>query len=245
MFRDPGPLTRFLVLLCAFLLVVVPGREACAQADAFGQTPATGWQTSRLSQAVVNDANRAVETLIVARQTGQITAAMLQNAATSLRILYDHFQEIGLNAALQKQVLGDPDAFLNFHPNDSQVSAYLGKLAADGVTVPAAQVRIVMDPDTAMRQQFLSLIRSQGLYRAELQAVAQLQAQASELAASTSANRQSAHLARSSAHLMHVMSAVCWSCFILFGIGMITLCTVTAAACGGALATCLTCALGG
>ncbi len=238
--------SKLVTIVCAALLTLSPWSTASAQANVFGQTPSTGWQKAKLSQAIVNDANQAVENLVIANESGHITASDFDNAATSLQILWDHLQEIGFNQALQNEILANQDAFLDFHPTDSQVDAYHAKLASDGVNVSALRVRSAMDPDFDTRQEFLSEVKKVGLYQAELEVVAQLRQQAKESAseALTGANLTRSNHKGNMGHMVKV-TAVCWAGFILAGIGLASGCTVTAVACGASLAPLLTCALGG
>ena len=78
--------SKLVTIVCAALLTLSPWSTASAQANVFGQTPSTGWQKAKLSQAIVNDANQAVENLVIANESGHITASDFDNAATSLQI---------------------------------------------------------------------------------------------------------------------------------------------------------------
>ena len=232
---------KVLAIVCSTLLVVIP---ASAQSDGFGQVPSTGWETSKLSQAVLSDANQAVEGLLAAQQSGHLTANVVSNAATALQMMFDHFQEIGLNTAIQKQILSNQQGFLNFHPSDAQVSEYQSELGSRGINVSLSRVKSVMDPSFEGRQRFLAEVQKVGLHQAELEVVSQLREQAQELASSASVSDR---LTRSTnkAHLVRVISAPCEACFILAGIGLASGCSVTGAACGAALGACLICSLGG
>lgn len=246
MIRSAGVFTKLLAIICAFLLTGVPGSEMWAQANTFGQLPTTGWQTSKLSQAVVNDANQAAEILVLHSQTGKLTSSDLENAAASLQILFDHYQEIGLNAALQKQILNNQEAFLTFQMSDSQIATYQSRLASDGVNVSASRIQSAMNLNLDEKQQFLSVVEAAGLYRVELGVVAELRAQAQQLAASENSGVQSSRLSSTTkAHLVLVISKSCEACFLLAAIGLATACTATAPACGPAIGVCTVCALGG
>ncbi|MFZ0661788.1 MAG: hypothetical protein WAM66_03785 [Acidobacteriaceae bacterium] len=235
---------KLLALLCAALLVALPGNETWAQTNQIGQAPTTGWQTTKLSQAIVNDANRAVETLIVDNQKGRVTAADVVSAATALKMLSDHFQEIGLNAALQKEILDNQDALMDYQLNDSQMRTFQSRLALDGVNVDAARIQSVMNPTLNERQEFLSMVRTTGLYQTELEIVSELRGEAQQLSASEASGAQSARLTHS-AHLVMVMTAVCKICYIAAFIGLATGCTATVEFCAAGVATCGTCAAGG
>lgn len=245
MIRRAGIVSKGLSVICAALLVGVPVQRTSAQTDFTGRLPANSWQSSKLSQALLNDANLSVERLIVANQSGQLTASEVEDAATSLQILWDHFQEIGLNAALEKELLSNQDLFMDTHLNDAQVESYRSQLALQGVHVTADQIRSVIDLGPQERQNFLSMVQRVGLYRTEMALVVQLREKAQELRAGTVAGPVASHGSRHAAHLVRVITPVCGSCFILSAIGLATLCGVTAPACGAALGTCLTCALGG
>lgn len=160
------------------LFVVFAANIAFAQTSAFGQLPATGWQKSMLSKAVLNDAKQANIQMFVASQSGTLTPSVVENAAESLKVLFDHFQEIGLNDAMQKELLSNQKAFFDFDPSDSQIGADKLKFASEGMHVSDAQVRSVMDPSFEQRQEFLSSVQRVGLYRTELMLVAQLRARA-------------------------------------------------------------------
>lgn len=247
MFRNVGALSKLLAVICSILLIAIPTNIVQAQSDAIGQVPTTGWQSSKLSQAVVNDANRATEILLLHSQNGSLTASDLENAATSLQILFDHFQEIGLNAAIQKQILSNQDAFLNLQMSENQIATFQSRLSTNGVTVDTSRIQSFMNPTAEDRQQFLSMVKSVGLYQTELEAVAQLRTRAQNLASSeSSSSEQLSRLSpRTTAHLVLVITAACGACFILAGIGLATGCTVTAAACGAGIGVCTVCALGG
>lgn len=243
--RSVGLLTKLLAVICTVLIVVAPGSEMWAQADVFGQAPKSGWESSKLSHAVVNDANEAVEMLLLAQQSGHLTPAVLQNAATALQVLFDHFEEIGLNAALQKQILNNQQAFLDFHPSDAQVATYQAQLGSHGITASAERIRSVMDPSVEMRQEFVSTIKRIGLAQAELAVVAQLKEEAQSLSTSGASSVQLSRMFSPTAHLVLVMSASCAACFVLAGIGLASGCTLTAAACGAGIGVCTVCAFGG
>ena len=236
--------TKLSAILCAVSLLGFSESAAWAQTITFGQLPSTGWQTSKFSQAVVNDANQAVENLLIANQSGRLTASIVTSAATSMQILWDHMQEIGLNDALQKEILSNQEQFLEFHASDSEVNGYASRLASDGVNVSLDQVRSIMDPGPEARQEFLATIQSIGLYRAELQVIAQLKSVAQQLASEGAMNGQVSFHSSRRAHLVRVMSAACKACLILAGIGIPTLCIIEPI-CGAGIGTCLTCALGG
>jgi hypothetical protein len=248
--RKSGIFAKSLAILCAVLITAIPCGVASAQSSAsaqfqgFGQLPATGWQENKLSPAIVNDANRALNELIVANQSGHLTPEILENAATSLQMLFDHLQEIGLNSALEKEILGNQDAFLNFHPTDNDIGLYHSRLQSQGVSVTVAKIRSVMDPDSSTRQQSLSTIAKIGVYQGELLAVAQLREQAQQLAANGAQGAQLTRMSPSSAHLVRVMANVCKACIVLMAA-----CVGTDGAllpiCGAAIGTCTTCGFGG
>ncbi len=240
-----GFLTKLVSVLCVMLVTIVPSTEACAQTAQFGQLPSSGWETSKLSPAVMDDAEKAFDDLLLAEQSGNVTAAVVDNAATSLQILCDHFQEIGLNAALQKEILNNQTAFLSYHPADSQISAYQSKLITRGVNASSSRIWSAMDPDLASRQQFLRTISDIGLYQAELNVVAQLRAEARQLA--SAAAPVSEKLTKGASHSAHLVlaTAACNACFLLAGIGLASGCSVTGFACGAAVGTCTVCAFGG
>ena len=195
----------------------------------------------------MNDADRATELVILHSQAGQRKASDLENAATALKIPFDHYQEIGLNATLQKQFLNHQNQFLNFHLSDNQVSAFQAKLATSGVNVDASAIRSHLNPDLQDREQFLSMVKTIGLYQTEMDAVAELHAKAETLAtqqASMSTSRLSS-LSPDMAAQLELVTAACDSCFLLAAVGLATGCTLTAAACGAGIGTCTVCAFGG
>jgi hypothetical protein len=242
MSRTSGFITKTLALLCSALLTTVPVNNAVAQSTLFDGPPATGWQSSKLSEAIVNDANRAVETLVIANQNGQLTASIVENAATSLQILWDHYQEIGLNSALEKELLNNQQTFMNIHPSDTQIGAYQSKLLLHGVHANVSQLRSIMDPSPETREQFLATVAKVGIYQAEMAIVAQLRAQAQELSSSGSTVLLSSRMNAPRGHEVLIASA-CAACFVLAGVGLATGCTITEIACAGAVGTCLSCAL--
>jgi len=193
-----------------------------------------------LSNAVVNDAKQANIQMFVASQSGTLTPSVVENAAESLKVLFDHFQEIGLNDAMQKELLSNQQAFFDFHPTDSQIVADELEFASEGMHVSDAQVRSVMDPSLEQGQQFLSTVQQVGLYRTELMLVAKLRARAERLSAETRISEQSAGLFTGNARLVEVITPVCGTCFITSGLTIF----LPALAPAG-VASCLTCALGG
>ncbi|MGC8550217.1 MAG: hypothetical protein ACP5M4_11010 [Acidobacteriaceae bacterium] len=222
------------------LFLVFAGNVAFAQANVFGQLPATGWQKSMLSKAVLNDARQASIQAFVASQSGTLTPDVVENAAESLKVLFDHFQEIGLNAAMQKELLSNQKAFIDFQPSDSQIAAEELEFASEGMHVSDAQVRSVMDPSLEQRQQFLFTVQQVGLYRTELMLVAQLRARAEKLSAETRIGERSAGLFMGNARLVEATTVVCESCFIGSGLSIIVPEILP-----GAFFACLGCALGG
>lgn len=235
-----GGHSKLLAVICCMLFVLFTANIAFAQTSVFGHLPENGWQKSKLSQAVLNDAEQANIQMLAARQSGTLTSDVAENAAESLKVVFDHFQEIGLNEAMQNKLLSNQKTFFDYHPNSSQIDAVESKLAAMGLHVSDSQVRSVMDPSLEERQKFLSTVQSVGLYQTELMLVAQLRARAEQLSVETNVGEQLGHLSTGSARLVEVITPVCGSCFIIWGLTIF----LPALAPAG-FGSCLTCALGG
>lgn len=227
-------------LLCSGLIPIAP-TTLHAQTSELG-LPASGWNRSLLSRAVQDDAQQAMDSLILAQQQGRLTASTVQNAATSLKILFDNMQETGLNAAVEKQLLANPDRLLNFQWSANQFAAVQSRMAHRGVNVSIGRIQSTLDLNAAERQQFLSEVRKVGLYQTELEAVGQLNSMARQFEEnggrpSTASMRRT----RNAAHLQRVMDA-CWKCAALASIGIAIGACAIEAICVGAIYSCLDCA---
>jgi len=56
-----------------------------------------------------------------------------------MKTAYDHFQEIGYTAAVEKKILANEDAYLNYHPSQAYIQSFEKQLAAQGFHVNAAE----------------------------------------------------------------------------------------------------------
>ncbi len=239
MFENKGISQKLVTIVCASLITMFPMNRAQAQTGGVCQSP-SGWQSSKLSQAVVKDARQAMLNVLIANQSGRLTASVLENAATSLQVYYDHFEEIGLNAAVQKQILANKEAFLDFHRTDVQVQEQQSKLASQGINVSISELRSAMDPGFEQRQAFLSMVESIGLYQTELQFVARIRAEAGQLAPSE--DQLSAR--RMFSRKWHpIRAGACALCYVSAAVGLATGCIVEPV-CWMAVGSCFACATG-
>lgn len=210
--------------------------------------PTSGWDSSRFSLAVQSNVNAALHNFQLKKQAGQLTTSDVDAVAVSMRTEFDHLQEIGFNAALEKKLLGNEEAFLDFHPSDSDLHSVQERLASDGIQSCLSGLRSSLDIDNESRLLFLALVKKQGLYKTELQLVEQLRSDQLQFVFQSNAGGglQLTHGSRGmGGRVVRVISTACQTCFVAAGVGIASGCTVTAPACGAALVACGVCALFG
>jgi hypothetical protein len=160
---------------------------------------------------------------------------------------FDHLQEIGFNAALEKKLLNNEEAFLDFHPSDSDLNSVQERLASGGIQTNLSGLRSTLDVDNESRLKFLALVKRQGLYKVELQLVEQFRSDQLELISqsNTGAGLQLTRGRPRNGRVVRVISTPCQTCFVAAAIGIASLCSLTAPACGAALVACGVCAVFG
>ena len=228
-------------------LVAGPETVVFAQSDAdFSHPPSSGWDNSKISQAVLSNVNQGVHNYAQKKQAGLLTASDVEFAAASMKTAMDHLQEIGYNTALEKRILNYKEAFLNYHPSDDDVQFFQKTLTARGIQVDISRVRSSMDPGYEARQLFLSMVKNQGLYRTELEFVEQFRAQELQYVSQslTDPVRSIAHhQSRNGRFVQTKLSYEAAACFVAAGVGLATGCTFTIFACEAAVILCGACAI--
>ncbi len=209
--------------------------------------PANGWDSSRYSLAVRSNVNAAIHNFQLKMQAGQLTASDVEAVAVSMKTNYDHLQEIGFNAAMEKKLLGNEEAFLNFHPSDSDLQSIQERLASDGIQSNVSGLRSALDIDNESRLRFLALVKKQGLYKTELRLVEQFRNDQLQLVSqsNTHSGLRLTHGKPREGRVIRVISTACQTCFVAAGVGIASGCTVTGPACGAALVACGVCAIWG
>jgi hypothetical protein len=192
----------------------------------------------------MDNLNQAIRNFGLKKQAQQLTASDVDVAAAPMKTAYDHFQEIGYTAAVEKKILANEDAYLNYHPSQAYIQSFEKQLAAQGFHVNAARVRSFLDPDQNDRQRFLAMVKSQGLYKTEIQMVEQFRTEQMQFVSQSSvgADGQLARNHQTNGHVVRVMSDWYWACLIAAGVGIATGCTITVWACTAAVLACGECA---
>ncbi len=219
--------------------------DATADAD-FSHSPTSGWDSSKTSPAVLDNANQAVRNYAAKKRSGHLTAADVEVAAAAMKTTFDHLQEIGLNDATEKKLLANQDAFANYHPGDKQIQTIQKNLASQGVQFSVSKVRTILDTQYADRQQFLTLVKNQGLYKTELQLVAQFRTNELQFVSESTGvgvSLASHHPKIGNPRVVRTMWYEFASCIIAAAVGLSTGCTITIFACEAAVLLCGACAL--
>lgn len=226
-----------------------PQFAAYAQSPDFSQLPTNGWDSSRISQAVLNNVNETMRNYGLRKHAGQLTASDVDMAAISMKTTLDYFQEIGYLDILEKKLLDNEQAFLDYHPNDEFIQSFQKKLAEQGIQVDPSRIRSTFDPDYGVRQQFLTTVRSQGLYKTGLKSVELFRSHELQIVSQLAgAAKLSVHSRQITAHVIPAMggllgmSDIYWACVGAAVIGIASGCTVTAFACQAAVLACTLCA---
>jgi hypothetical protein len=240
---------KVISLVISAALVAAPETVVFAQSDAdFSHSPTSGWDSSKLSQAVLTNVNQSVRNYAQKKQSGQLMASDVEIAAASMKTTMDHLQEIGYNAALGKKILDNEEAFLNYHPNDDDVQLFQKALAAQGIQVDISRVRSTMDPGYEARQQFLSMVKKQGLYKTELEFVSQFRTQELQYVSQSLTNTGS-HIAHhqmmTGRFVQTKLSYQAAACFVAAGVGLASGCTITVEFCVAGVILCGACAVSG
>lgn len=235
-----------LSLVISVALVAGPETVVFAQSDTDFSNPPSGWDSSKLSQAVQINVHESVRNYMQKKQMGLITASDVEVAAAAMKTAMDHLQEIGYNASLEKRILENEEAFLNYHPSDSDVQFYQKTLAVQGIQADISRVRSSIDPGDEARHQFLSMVKKQGLYKTELAFVEEFRTQELQYVSQTLTVPGSiAHHQPRNVRLMQTaMSSTCKICFVAAAIGLASGCTITMPACDATLIACAACAAG-
>jgi hypothetical protein len=252
--EDNGPARRKNELFSSSFSVVVSaalvtgsGAPVFAQPDTdFSRPPSGGWDSSKLSQAVLTNVNKGVRNYALKKQADQLTASDVEIAAASIKTAIDHLQEIGYNAALEKRILDNEEAFLNYHLSDNDVSSFQKTLAAQGLQVDVSRVRSSMDPDYEARQQFLSTVKKQGLYKTELAVVEEFRTQELQFVSQSLVDpgRSIAIHQPRNGRFVLAMSRTCRTCLFTAAVGLASGCGITGFACEAAVVACGMCAMG-
>lgn len=229
------------------VLVAGSGTLLFAQSDPdFSHPPSSGWDSFKLSQAVLTNVNKGVRNYALKKQADHLTASDVEIAAASMKTAIDHLQEIGYNAALEKRIFDNEETFLNYHPSDNDVQSFQKALATQGLQVDGSRVRSSMDPDYEARQQFLSTVKRQGLYKTELAAVEDFRTQELQSVAQllSSPSRSFARNPSNARFVLAKLSSSCKACGVSAAIGLGSGCTITGFACEAAVLACGLCACG-
>lgn len=180
----------------------------------FTQKPADGWNKLRLSNAVVTNAQSAVQVYAKKKQMGQVTVADVQRAAFAMKTLFDHYQEIGLNDAIQNRIINNQNEFLNFEPSDIDMQTAQNQFTSIGMSISNDTLRSKFGEG---REQFLAMVQQKGLYNTELWYVQQFTDQETQNAQQNPVNLYGARANRSMpvGRVVRVkVSGVCWGCLI-------------------------------
>jgi hypothetical protein len=117
------------------LSIVSAGQSSCS-------SRLREWDQSRLSNAVLDhvaDDLSRVRGSILSR--GSKTASDVRTVASNASLLFNHFQEVGLNPVLEQYMRECPQAVLNFVPQQEQLRSMQDFLAAHSVSVSLDQLR--------------------------------------------------------------------------------------------------------
>jgi hypothetical protein len=225
-------------------LVAGPETVVFAQSDVdFSHSPNSGWDSSRLSKAVVTNAQLAVQNYAKKKQLGQVTVADVQTAAFAMKTLFDHYQEIGLNDAIQNRILNNKDAFLNYVPSDSDLQTTQNQFTAIGMSISNDTLRSKFNEG---REQFLTMVQQNGIYNTELWYVQQFADQETQNALQNPFRPEGVRANRSmpTDKVIRVkflgVSPVCWGC----GIGFVAGVTVAPEVLPATFLACVMCAAG-
>jgi len=246
-FGDMIFLKKVLSIVVSAALVAGTETVLFAQQDAdLSHPPSSGWDSSKISQAVLSNVNQSVHNYVQKKQAGKLTASDVEIAAASMKTAMDHLQEIGYNAALEKRILENQDDYLNYHPSEDDVQSFQKTLAAHGIQIDISKARSSMDPGYEARQQFLSMVKKQGLYKTQLAFVEQFRAQELEYVSQSSTNIgvQFAHQHTMPGRLVRTkLSYEAAACLVAAGVGLASGCTLTVFACEAAVILCGACAV--
>lgn len=236
-------------LVVSTALVIGPEAVACAQTSTdadFSHAPTTGWDSSKMSPAVMDNLNKVVTSYAQKKHAGKTTASDVEVAAAAMKTAFDHLQEIGFNKALETKLLANQEAFVDYHPSDADLQSWQKQFVAQGLSFDTARIRNTLDMDYESRLAFLSLVKTQGLYKTELQLVRDFRTQELQFVSTSSsglgtslANRQP-----QGGHEVRVMSYALAVCLVAAGIGIGTGCAI-APACVTAMIACGACVLSG
>lgn len=134
---------------------------------------------------------------------------------------------------------------MEYHPAEEYIQSFQKGLATQGIQIDSARVRSFLDPDYSTRQQFLAMVKRQGLYKTELEFVEQFRAHELQFVSQSSrgAGGPFAHNPQTAARIVPAHSDdAYWACVIAAGVGVASGCTVTLFACEAAVLACGVCA---
>lgn len=232
---------KFLSLVISVALVTGTETVAFAQSSInFSQKPADGWDNARLSNAVITNAQLAGQNYAKKKKLGKVTVADVQTAAFAMKTLFDHYQEIGLNDAIEKLILNNQDAFLNYVPSNSDLQTVQDQLRASGISISNDSLRSKFSEG---REQFLAMVQEKGFYNTELWYVQQFTDQETQNALQDTVSLEGVRVNRSMpmGRVVRVsVTPICKACVVGF-VPALFLPPVT----GPVFMACVVCACGG
>lgn len=122
------------------------------------------WNTNRLSSAVLTAAMSDSVRLINKIKAKDVKAQDARSAAVSLRIMFNHFDEIGLNKSNEKRMRERREALIDSKPSDELVNSLSTRLEEVGLLMTPDEIRDrFTKPSSSDRAASIDLINEKGL----------------------------------------------------------------------------------
>lgn len=137
---------------------LIPSRGSASFADELNMRKG-GWK-ERLSSAVVEDAISAM--VVVINQGRSIDYGDAEVAVYAVKMMQDHFDEIGLSAAIDHEVRHSRKKLLNLAPSDDVVQEMTRQVTRRGLVISPDQVRDMLSIPQERKVQALDKLRAEG-----------------------------------------------------------------------------------
>lgn len=126
-------------------------------------SPVPGWDKSRLSKGLLEAALSELARIYNKSQVIALQAADLRVLATTSKFLFAHFDEIGLTASVQEEVLRYPNQIMAFEPTQEMVNQVRGVLEQHGTIISHESTKKLLSLKIESKQRGLRRISEAGL----------------------------------------------------------------------------------
>lgn len=157
-------------------------------ANGYCSSQSEGWDKARLSYALVEGATSEFANTFNKAQAGLVAVEDVRAASVSARLLFAHFDEIGLNAATDRKMRDCRSEILAYLPSEHQVKQMQRLLEPYSIALSADKVRDMLTLTFERKMNALEKVQKLGIRGVQKAAVSILNRWAVRLQSRTSAS---------------------------------------------------------